>query len=157
MSGSVYVPPPSDLNFDFDRLTFTCRGGLDSAELANPAEQTLAYWKTKITPYSLSFAAPKGCQPPSAGFLAVGVAAKLPSLTDTPLTGTLGFGADGDLLSAGDALTVGTGITSRLTPPPNLTFKAAGTKTWKFTPTTKVYLNDWSLRPSDAGSLDLLA
>ena len=170
--GSVHVPDPvtPQLGFDlaFKKLFFKCQGQPGACTLDTHGKtNTLDYWETDFIPLSMEFKQPtiKGCAVVGEGFIALGVETRLPAVTTAPLFGEFGFKASGNFVTAGDPLSEGTGIDSRLELPTQLSIAGPGSKPWKLTPATKAYFNNPELpsgkaRPqrgflSFAGTLDL--
>ncbi len=136
----------SNFALDFERLIFTCRGGLESATLGPSPDFTLSYWGTVIRPMALDFAQPGPCADAALGFLKLGCRAKLPSLggADPWLSGVLGFrGADGSLVAKGDPDAAGSGLTSRMKVPGQIPLRGPGSTNYVLTPITEAYLNRW--------------
>jgi hypothetical protein len=148
--GSIHVDSPVAPNpgfdLDFKDLTFKCRGQPDKMRLATEGEtKSMAYWGTDFTPLSMEFANPvtgSGCTSVDDGFLMVGVRTVFPSVTPQKLHATLGFMANGNLVTKANTLSNGLELDSRFTLPPSIQVVGAGGVPWEVTVTGKAYLNN---------------
>lgn len=147
--GSIHVDSPvaplPGFDLDFKELSFKCRGQPHKMQLATEGEtKSLAYWSTDIIPQSLEFAQPNsaGCFSVSSGFLLVGVQTRFPSVTPQKLHASLGFMANGNLVTKANPLSLGLEIDSRFTLPPNLQVVSAGDVPWEVTVVGRAYLNN---------------
>jgi hypothetical protein len=146
--GSVHVPSPvapPGFDLDFKELRFECRGQPGRMGLATEGEvKSLTYWRTDIIPLSLEFMQPLvgNCPSVSAGFLKVGVETRFPSVTPQKLHASLGFMANGNLVTRANPLSTGLDLDSRFTLPPNLELVGAGGVPWQVTVVGRAYLNN---------------
>lgn len=146
--GSIDVPSPVDppgFELAFKELLFLCRGQPSRMGLANEGEtKSLTYWRTDIIPMSLEFAQPLNgaCPSVASGFLKVGVETRFPSVTPQKLHATLGFMANGNLVSRANPLSAGLDLDSRFSLPPHLELVGAGGVPWPVTVVGKAYLNN---------------
>lgn len=147
-------PPGFDL--DFKELRFECRGQPSKMRLATEGEtKLLTYWRTDIVPLSLEFAQPLSgnCPSVTAGFLKVGVETRFPSVTPQKLHATLGFMANGNLVTRANPLSKGLDLDSRFSLPPNLELVGAGGVPWQVSVVGRAYLNNPSPgRPNPDGT-----
>lgn len=157
--GSVHVPSPVDppgFDLDFKELRFECRGQPSKMRLATEGEtKSLTYWRTDIVPLSLEFAQPLSgnCPSVTAGFLKVGVETRFPSVTPQKLHATLGFMANGNLVTRANPLSKGLDLDSRFSLPPNLELVGAGGVPWQVSVVGRAYLNNPSPgRPNPDGT-----
>ncbi len=157
--GSVHVPSPVDppgFDLAFKELRFECRGQPSKMRLATEGEaKSLTYWRTDIVPLSLEFAQPLSgnCPSVTAGFLKVGVETRFPSVTPQKLHATLGFMANGNLVTRANPLSKGLDLDSRFSLPPNLELVGAGGVPWQVTVAGRAYLNNPSPgRPNPDGT-----
>lgn len=153
--GSIHVkspvnqPPGFDLAFK--HLIFKCQGQPSKMQLATEGEvKTLDYWGTNIVPLTMVFANPvtnTGCVGVDEGFLLVSVETAFPSVTPEKLYATLGFMADGNLVTKPNPLSTGLEVDSRFTLPPSIEVLGPGGVPWQVTVVGKAYLNNPA--PSD--------
>jgi hypothetical protein len=148
--GSIHVKSPVEPNpgfdLDFKELAFKCRGQPGKMRLATEGEtKSMAYWGTDFTPLSMEFANPvtgAGCTSVDDGFLMVGVRTVFPSVTPQKLHATLGFVANGNLVTRANPLSNGLELDSRFTLPPSIQVLGAGGVPWEVTVTGRAYLNN---------------
>lgn len=140
---------PCQFTVDFQNLRLWANGALDKGEV-DPTQggKTLAYWRTDITPLTLSFVQPSPCDGPGGEtFLALGVQAVLPSVAGTdPLNGILGFRGNGTLVAKGDQTEQQFAITkldSRFRVPGDVKVKGPGASAYSVAPVCGAYLNRW--------------
>jgi hypothetical protein len=144
--GSVSVPLPSLFTLPFKELRLTCAGGLESAQLpAGTGYRRLDYWNADILPQSIRFESQPGqeCDPTQA-YLVLGVRAHA-SYVNEPLSGTMGFFANGSIIPPHFGLP---GVQSRFELPSQFRFSGpAGSGDWVLTPVLPAYFttNDSSL------------
>ncbi len=157
--GSVHVPSPVQppgFDLEFKELRFECRGQPSRMRLAQEGEKkALTYWRTEITPLSLKFAQPLSgtCPSVAAGFLEVGVATRFPAVTPQTLHATLGFMANGNLVTRANPLSAGLDLDSRFSLPPRIELVGPGGVPWPVTVVGRAYLNNpIPGRPSPAGT-----
>ncbi len=144
--GSVSVPAPAHFTLPFKELRLTCAGGLESAQLpANTGYRWLEYWNADILPQSLRFEGPPGSEcDPTQAYLVLGVQAHA-SYVSAPLSGTMGFFANGSIIPPKFGLP---GVESRFELPSQFHFAGpAGTGDWVLTPVAPAYFttNDTAL------------
>ncbi|MCC5804856.1 MAG: hypothetical protein JJU00_00890 [Opitutales bacterium] len=124
-SGSIDLPYPSDIEPEFDRLTFLCNGALDQMDVAEDSEeQTLAYWLAPIEILAMAFASGDDCDV-GEGYLTLGVNGYASHVKET-LHGTLGVFHHGNLIPKEFSDMIGgglTGLDSRLKMPTKTTFR----------------------------------
>lgn len=147
--GSVSVPYPAQFTLPFEELKLTCPGGLESARLpANTGYRYLNYWQADILPQSIRFEGKPGDEcDPTLAYLVVGVRAHA-SYVSEPLSGTLGFFANGSLIPPKFGLP---GVESRFELPSQFRFAGpAGSGDWMLTPVAPAYFttNEPALAPA---------
>jgi hypothetical protein len=140
------VQPLAGFDLAFKHMLFKCQGQPSRMELATEGEvKTLAYWGTNIVPLAVEFAQPVsavGCVGVDEGFLLLSVETSFPSVTPQKLHATLGFMANGNLVTKANPLSTGLEVDSRFTLPPNIDVVGAGGVPWQVTVVGKAYLNN---------------
>ncbi len=150
-TGSIALPYPSEIEPEFDRLTFLCNGALDQMDVAEgSAEQTLQYWLAPIDLLAMSFASGDDCDVGEA-YLMLGVNGYA-SHVNEPLHGTLGVFNHGNLIPKEFADGVGgglAGLDSRLKMPTKTTFRGplrqttqGGFEEYVLTPVADAYFDN---------------
>jgi hypothetical protein len=155
--GSIHVDSPvtplAGFDLAFKHMLFKCQGQPSRLQLATEGEvKTLAYWGTNIVPISAEFAQPipaVGCAGVDDGFLLLSVSTSFPSVTTQKLHATLGFMANGNLVTKANPLSAGLEVDGRFTLPPNLEVLGAGGVPWQVTVVGSAYLNNPA--PGDYG------
>lgn len=145
--GSLRVEYPSNETFEFDGLSFTCLGALDSARLPEGGlEKRLDYWNADIDVGSLDFVTSNSCNPKTDSFAVLGVSA-FSTLIAQPLHGLLGIRPDGQLIHRDFSQAVGleTEVTSRLRPPNRIEMDGPNDEIYELTALSEAYFNDHSL------------
>lgn len=141
--GSITLPPPSDFTVDFSRLTLTCPGGLNDAQVDSSVPLLLKYWgDAPITPLSLRFHTADGCSPAGPAVLVMGVQAEC-ELFDKLLSGELGFRGSGQIAARADPQVAAHGVPpfdSRLKVP-SVGLPGPASRTYTFTPSQDAYFN----------------
>ncbi|MBU3665695.1 MAG: hypothetical protein FGM15_07455 [Chthoniobacterales bacterium] len=141
--GSITLPEPSDFTVDFSRLTLTCPGGLNEAQVDSSVPLLLKYWgDAPITPLSLRFHTADGCSPAGPAVLVMGVQAEC-ELFDKLLSGELGFRGSGQIAARADPQVAANGVPpfdSRLKVP-SVGLPGPASKTYTFTPSQDAYFN----------------
>lgn len=157
--GSVAIVAPSDFVLNFEELKFTCLGALDSAKVpAGEGDKVLAFWQADFTPLAIRFDRKEsaGCDP-GEGYLTVGVKAWAQHV-DSPLYGTLGWHANGNLITLADAV-LDPPFDSRLKLPNTFTLqgpaKGSGHETYTFTPVNDAYYNNWDFHKTAPGFINI--
>ncbi len=152
--GNLDVPHPSAFNLDFTNVRIDCLGALTGADIESNLDKVLAYWNGDFTPLSLAFArnADAVCDP-GTGFLALGVSASVSHVADL-FHGTLGFKADGNLITAHDALV--DGLHSQLAGPNRVTFAGTDDERYKLDLAHKLYYNNKDEAGGAEGFLNLI-
>lgn len=153
----------SRFTLNFTGLKLKGNGALDKGEVATgQLPKPLQYWKTEVSPLTMSFAQPDPCLGPgSPTFLALGVDAALPSLAQgQTLKGVLGFRCgNGSLVARADVdndFDV-TGLDSRFYMPGNVYLRGAGSSRFSMIPVSGAYLNRWTPAPvPSSGFVNLL-
>ena len=137
-AGSLFVPDPSDFTLAFDPLFFSCLGGLTTAEIEGGTfDEDLDFWNADFTGIAANFQPAIGADcDPSDAYLTLGVQAWASNIT-TPLTGTLGFKPDGNLITADDGLLEG--IDSRLGLPSQVAIAGPNNEVYNFYPAHDAY------------------
>ena len=159
--GSLRLPYPAGITQDFSNLSFSCPGGLLSAEIGGVSAnlKRLQYWQADLVTRSMTFASPDECSPMQ-GYVLFGVSAYASQFSAT-LSGTLGFQTNGQIINRDFALSVGLNdVDSRLKLPNNSGFTGPVSETYLFTPSADIYYNDYAQRPGSGegatrGWLDL--
>ncbi|HMJ88217.1 MAG TPA: hypothetical protein VK530_00290, partial [Candidatus Acidoferrum sp.] len=144
--GSVSVPYPAEITLPFEELKLKCSGGIESVLLppGGIGYRRLSYWNADILPQSIRFEGKPGeeCDPTQA-YLVLGVQAHA-SYVSQPLSGTIGFFANGSLIPPAFDLP---GVGSRFELPSQFRFAGpAGSGDWVLTPVSPAYFttNDFS-------------
>lgn len=140
--GAISFPPqPAGFIQEFQRMKFTCRGGLDKAEVPpNSGAKHLNYWNVDFKPQSIEFH-PKASDVCGAGprSLVLGVETKLPFLPQA-LHAALGFQPNGNLVTSADAVA---GVDSRFAVPAQLNFRGPGDSFFPLAAASEGYFNNW--------------
>ena len=147
--GELSVPYPSEFVMPLANLRFSASGRPLGADLpATLPAVTLGYWQTEVVPTGLAFQSTDLLNPTN-GVLTMQTSVQLASLGLT-VDGKLGFHHTGGLVTPADDIE---GVTSRLRPPNQITFngpmkpggppEAPAYETYRLTPVTEVYLNDY--------------
>ncbi|TVP82703.1 MAG: hypothetical protein EA353_00165, partial [Puniceicoccaceae bacterium] len=155
VNGEVDVVGPSDFTQEFENLTVTCTGGLDSAE---PPEDDptkgLAYWRSEFDTFAIQFE-PDGDNPcdPTAGYLTLGIGTT-PRAFALPLYGVVGFFNNGEIIALeNDHLTDQTGapagVDSRLVAPSRLAIQGPAEESYSLEPVADIYFNSHALRDTE--------
>ncbi|HMJ88786.1 MAG TPA: hypothetical protein VK530_03160, partial [Candidatus Acidoferrum sp.] len=137
--GLLRVPYPSDFTLAFEKLKFTCPGGLDDAEIqGGSSTNKLQYWNGDFEALGIEFVSNPGeeCDP-GKGSLTVGVNAWASYVTDA-LHGILGFNTNGTLIPKSQGLV---GIDSRLQMPGNFKMKGPNGTDYVISPVGNAYYN----------------
>ncbi len=104
--GAISFPTqPAGFTQEFQRMKFTCRGALDSAEVPpNSGSKHLNYWTADFTPQSIEFH-PQISDTCGTGtrFLVLGVETHLPFIPQA-FHATLGFKPNGNLVTPADTV-----------------------------------------------------
>lgn len=137
--GLISVPYPSQFDLAFQDMTFTCPGGLLSAELPeSTGRKYLVYWNADFDPLALNFVpGPNGECDPGEGYLTLGVRA-FASHVPEAMYGTLGFKSSGDLIARSDGVP---GVDSRLQMTANATLNGPNNTKYVINPVTYAYYN----------------
>ncbi len=141
-AGAIAFPPqPAGFTQEFDEMTLTCRGDLDSADIpTGSGSKHMAYWDVDITPESLDFHPgnddPCGTSP---RFLVLGVETKLPFISQT-LNAELGFKTNGNLVTVSDNVS---NVDSRFEVPGTLSLQGPGSELFTLSTATEGYFNNW--------------
>ncbi len=149
INGSVAVPYPSDFVQQFEELTLTCTGALDSA-LIDPddtGEKNLSYWNGKFTPLSMRFNAETGAGCYDPRFLTIGLTSGAANI-ETPLSGSLAFMPDGNIAPLSANIE---GVDGRLGLPATVLMDGPGDERYHLVPVSKLYFNAYNAsgRPDD--------
>ena len=139
--GVIALPFPSAFPVEFERMTFLCRGNLDSARLpANIGKKHLAYWNTDLKPLSLQFKPQMG-DPCSLTkrFLVLGVETKLPFIPQA-LHAALAIEKTGNLATE---ITAVEGVDPRFPVPANLSLQRPDGSSYPLTTAAEAYFNNW--------------
>ena len=150
--GSVATPEPTNSNFAFEGMSFTCLGGLDEARLPEGGLATVFdYWNADIDVATLGFTTSDGCNPKSSAYLTLGATA-YSTLIDQPLNGVVGIKPDGHLItrdfSVGEGLE--TVITSRFRLPNRVRLDGPENEQYDLTVISEAYLNNQDLTSEQA-------
>lgn len=159
VTGSVQVPGVrSTPGFaqPFARLAIDCQGAPGELTLPDPNnyEHSLAYWRARFHPITAEFRGkPKGAPAATpAGSLIFGAEVLLPGVVLEPLAGSLGFFADGRLVTAADGYPT---VDSRLKLPKRVSlhgyrsaFEPTTSPGFTVHPVSKLYFNNPA--PADA-------
>lgn len=143
--GSVLVPQPTNITFDFDDLKFSCLGAPGPAKVQLGSEDlNLDYWDAPFRALGMDFVPGDPCNP-AAGCIAV--AARLSAQNaPAPLAGVLGFHHTGQILAPGSPLN-DCGLRSEFPLPPVLRIRGPrqdameDPETYAFTASQPAYLN----------------
>jgi hypothetical protein len=140
INGSVEVPNPSGFTQAFEKLTLTCTGALDQADIDpdDAGTKPLTYWNGSFTPLAMSFNPQTGASCYSDRFLVLGLLTGAANI-DTPLAGSLAFMPDGNIGTIADSID---GVDSRLGLPGTLPLEGPGTEIYQLTPVCKLYFNN---------------
>lgn len=140
--GRITIPYPSDFYLDFEKMTFTCPGGLKDAQLpgAGTFFKELVWWDADFEPLAMQFKSKFGGCDPSDGYLTLGVRAYA-SHVDTPLSGILGFQTNGNLIPKSFGLP---GVDSRLKLPNSFKLSGPTNTQYNITPVADAYYSSWS-------------
>lgn len=154
--GAIAFPPqPAGFTQEFERMTFLCRGALDSAQVpASSGVKHLNYWTVNFLPQSIQFQ-PADSAPCSLAnrFLVLGVETKLPFIPQA-FHAALGFKANGNLLTAANPAGQ---VDSRFAVPGQLSLQGPGDSFFPLATASDGYFNNWETpgRP-DAGFFNLV-
>jgi len=140
--GRITLPYPSDFFLDFEKMTFTCPGGLKDAQLpgAGAFFKKLAWWDADFEPLAMQFKSKFGGCDPSDGYLTLGVRAYA-SHVDTPLSGILGFQTNGNLIPKSFGVP---GLDSRLKLPNHFKLSGPTNTQYAIMPVADAYYSSWS-------------
>ncbi len=148
-AGSMALPFPADFTVPFNKLTFTCGGHLDAADLDTAAGPfDLSFWGCQLTPRFLDFTPqrPDKCTT-NKSYLTLGGEFSLGFVSDQKVQGALAFLPNGNI--APPSLNLADGIDGSLAPPPNLALKGRGQLTFPFTPATRLRFVNYDLAAAD--------
>ena len=153
-AGSLFIPDPSDFTLAFDPLFFSCLGGLTTAEIdGGTFDDTLVFWNAEFTGIAANFQPAIGADcDPSDAYLTLGVQAWASNIT-TPLTGTLGFKPDGNLITADDGLLEG--VDSRLGLPSQVEIAGPNNEIYNFYPAHDAYYENHDHSSEVRGRINL--
>ena len=153
-AGSLFIPYPSEFTLDFDPLFFSCLGGLTTAEIdGGTFNDTLAFWAADFTGIAANFQPAIGAEcDPSDAYLTLGVEAWASNVA-TPLSGTLGFKADGNLITADDGLLEA--VDSRLGLPSLIEIAGPNDEVYHFFAAHDAYYENHDHSIESAGRLNL--
>lgn len=146
VTGGIDLVGPSAFVLEFDLLTFTCTGELDELFLpTSPYPVVLGYWLADIDIHSARFVTTDACLPGAKASLLLGVSA-YSTLIDTPLIGSIGIRANGELISREFSQTAEyeEEITSRLRPPSNFTLTGPADERYRLVAVSEAYFNDFA-------------
>ncbi len=153
--GSAFIPDPSDFEQNFERLSFSCLGALENAEVPSDEgglKKVLKYWNADFFTRAIKFDRKDGAAcDPGQGFLVLGVDA-FANQVDSTLFGELGFRPNGNLITRADNL-LDPPFDSRLKLPNNFKVKGPKNEAYNVIPVNDAYLNNWEFRNGnkDAG------
>jgi uncharacterized membrane protein len=151
--GSIAFPPnPAGFTANFERMKFTCRGQLDTAQVpASAPPQHLNYWNVDIRPLAIEFR-PHDTGPCDLGdrFLVLGVEMTLP-LIPQALHATLGFKPNGNLVTPVDH--AAGNVDSRFALPAHLSLNSSGSSAFPLYPASEGYFNNWETAEPINGAL----
>ena len=156
--GNLTVQYPSDFNLEFEKVRLTCQGGLLSADISATdvgSMKKLSYWNADFRPLTLSFQGPdaQNCDPSSRS-LVLGVETYAGGIPQ-PLTGTIGFQENGNLITlASNELP---DFDSRFRLPNNFSIAGPNNQVYAATPVGEAYLNDYAALPAGPGWMNLAA
>ena len=142
--GSIRVEYPSNETFEFEGLSFTCLGALDSARLPQGGlEKRLDYWNADIEVASLDFVTSNSCNPKTDSFAVLGVSA-FSTLIAQPLHGLIGIRPDGQLIhrAFSQANALQPEVTSRLRLPNRIEMDGPHDEIYQLTAISDAYFND---------------
>jgi len=152
-AGSLFIPSPSNFDLDFDPLFFSCLGGLTTAEIdGGTFDDTLEYWNADFTGIAANFQPAIGAEcDPSDAYLTLGVEAWASNIS-TPLSGTLGFKPDGNLITADDGLLES--VDSRLGLPTLIDIAGPNDEIYSFYPAHDAYYENHDHSSEEPGRLN---
>lgn len=152
--GNVYVPYPSVFTQAFDRLTFTCPGGLDQATVpSGDPMKRLNYWSGDFSTLAISFETPGATCDPGTAYLVLGVEAWSGPITNA-LYGSVGFRPNGTIIPNDGTLP---NFNSRLKTPVPAYISGDSSNVYAFTAVADAYFNDYSnAYPSIAGWMNIV-
>jgi hypothetical protein len=140
--GAISFPTqPAGFTQEFQRMKFTCRGALDSAQVPpNSGLKHLNYWTVDFTPQSIEFH-PQTSDTCGTGprFLVLGVETHLPFIPQA-FHAALGFKPNGNLVTVADAVA---GTDSRFAVPAQLSLQGPGTSLFPLSTASEGYFNNW--------------
>lgn len=155
VNGVVDVVEPSNFTQEFENLTVTCTGGLDSA--APPEDdrtKVLAYWRAAFDTFAIEFE-PDGDNPcdPTAGYLTLGIGTT-PRAFALPLYGVVGFFNNGEIIALenshlSDQSGAPAEVDSRLIAPAHLSIQGPAGESYSLEPVADIYFNSHALRDSE--------
>ena len=153
-AGSLFIPNPSDFTLAFDPLFFSCLGALTTAEIdGGTFTEDLDFWNADFTGITANFQPAIGADcDPSNAFLTLGVQAWASNIA-TPLTGTLGFMPDGNLITAADNLLEG--VDSRLGLPSQVEIAGPNNEVYNFYPAHDAYYENHDHSSESVGRINL--
>lgn len=155
VNGQVDVVAPSDFTQEFENLTVTCTGGLDSAvPPEDDPTKMLDYWRADFDTFAIQFE-PDAADPcdPTAGYLTLGFGTT-PRAFALPLYGVVGFFNNGEIIAMENShLTDQSGapadVDSRLTAPSQLAILGPANESYSLEPVADIYFNSHALRDLD--------
>ena len=140
--GAISFPSqPAGFTQEFQRVKFTCRGALDSAQVPpSSGVKHLNYWTVDFTPQSIEFH-PQTSDVCGTGprFLVLGVETHLPFIPQA-FHAALGFKPNGNLVTVADAVA---GADSRFAVPAQLSLQGPGTSFFPLSTASEGYFNNW--------------
>ena len=151
-AGSLDIPAPSNFTLAFDPLHFNCLGGLTTANIPGGSfVADLDFWNAEFTGISALFQPAIGadCDPSEAN-LVLGVRTHASNLAPS-LSGSLGFHANGNLITEADGRLEG--IDSRLNLPSSLELSGPQGESYAFLPTQDAYYENHEHSASSLGQL----
>ena len=153
-AGSLDIPDPSDFTLVFDPLLFSCLGALTTAEIdGGTFTEDLDFWNADFTGIAANFQPAIGADcDPSDAYLTLGVQAWASNIA-TPLTGTLGFLPDGNLITADDNLLEG--VDSRLGLPSQVEIAGPNNEVYNFYPAHDAYYENHEHSSEAVGRINL--
>lgn len=136
-AGSITLPFPAGFSTAFQKLSFTCGGNLDRADLDSVAPVNLAFWGCGLTPRFLSFTPqrPDACTT-ATSYLTLGGEFDLGTVSSQKVHGALAFLPDGNI--APPSLNLAAGVDGSLPAPADLAVQGRGSLTYRFTPATRL-------------------
>jgi hypothetical protein len=152
--GFLRVKAPSNIKQNFEKLTFTCLGALDKAEV--PSSETgvmksLEYWQADFVTQGIDFQSDAACNP-GEGYLVLGVAAWASHVSET-LYGKLGFRSNGNLITQEDGLL--SGVNSRLKLPNTFKLKGPANQNYTVSAVGEAYYNNYEFAPGETGWINI--